>query len=77
MGKGQSHKQSRIGKYIEGLMGMEMIVSDPAQKQKLQEQIKEAHREWFQAGWERKFPDHDFDGNLIDNKQNKTQNGSG
>lgn len=64
MAKRQSHKQSRISNYIQSLMAMEMIISDPAQKQKLREQIKEARGEWMDAGWERRFPHHNRDGSL-------------
>ena len=77
MAKRQSHKQSRIGKYIEALMGMEMVVSDPVEKKKLREQIEDARQEWMDVGWERRFPHHDRNGNEIDKKQDKPHSEAG
>ena len=74
MAKRQSHKQSRIGKEMEAAMALEMLVSDPAQKQMYKKHIQMLRDEWEQAGWERRFPNHDRDGKEIKPKQDEAQN---
>ncbi len=76
MAKRQSDKQSRLGKEMQATLDLWCAISDPEQKRELNDHYIMLRMEWEQAGSEIKFPHHDFDGNLIDNKKDKSQNGS-
>lgn len=69
MAKRQSHKQSRIGKEMEATLDLWCLTPDPEQKQKLNDHYFMLRKEWEQAGWERRFPHHDRNGDEIKKEQ--------
>ena len=77
MAKRQSHKQSRISKEMEATLDLWCLVSDPTEKKRLNDHYNMLRDEWMQAGWERRFPHHDRNGNEIKKEQDKGHNEPG